>query len=119
MSCEYRIMLNNFTIGLNEVQLGIVAPQWFIASMQNTIGPRQSELALTTGTLFKTEEALKVGLIDEIATDKNDGLQKAEKFFTRFAKVSPAARALTKKSLRGKDIQVCVFFYLFFLYTTY
>ena len=29
MSCEYRVMLPKFTIGLNETQLGIVAPTWF------------------------------------------------------------------------------------------
>jgi len=105
LSCEYRIMLNNFTIGLNETQLGIVAPQWFIASMRNTIGLRQSEVALTTGRLFKTDEALNVGLVDEIAASKEEGLQKAELFLQRFARIPPTARALTKQSLRGGDIQ--------------
>lgn len=105
MSTEYRIMLNNFTIGLNETQLGIVAPTWFEATMRNTIGTRQTELALTTGRLFKTDEALKVGLIDEIAADKNDGLAKAEEFIKRFAKIPPMARTLSKLQVRGGDIK--------------
>ncbi|XP_017780308.1 PREDICTED: enoyl-CoA delta isomerase 1, mitochondrial-like [Nicrophorus vespilloides] len=105
MCCEYRVMVNNFTIGLNETQLGIVAPKWFIASMQNTMSKRDAEIALTSGRLFTTEEALKVGLVDEIASDKEDALAKAEKFFARFAKVNPLARQLTKASLRGEDLQ--------------
>lgn len=104
MSCEYRVMVPNFTIGLNETQLGIVAPGWFIASMHNTIGKRQTELALTKGQLFSTDEALKLGLIDEVATDKNDAIGKAKKFFEGFAKVHPLARQLTKMSLRKNDL---------------
>ncbi|KAF2879917.1 hypothetical protein ILUMI_26246 [Ignelater luminosus] len=105
MSCEYRIMLNKFTIGLNETQLGIVAPPWFIKTMQNTISKRDTELALTTGRLFKTEEALKVGLIDEIASDKAQALSQAEAFLNRFEMIPPIARAYTKTYLRGADIQ--------------
>lgn len=105
MCTEYRVMLNNFTIGLNETQLGIVAPSWFAATMLNTIGTRQTELALTTGRLFKTEEALKVGLIDEIASDKNDGIVKAEAFIKKFARIPPIARTLSKRAVRGKDIK--------------
>lgn len=109
MSCEYRTMVNNFSIGLNETQLGIVAPTWFIATMKNTIGFRQTELALTTGRLFSTEEAKSVGLIDEIATDKNDAILKAEAFLQKFTNIPPLARSLTKSSVRGKDIQVITY----------
>ncbi|KAG5872632.1 hypothetical protein JTB14_003720 [Gonioctena quinquepunctata] len=76
LSCEYRVMAKNFTIGLNETQLGIVAPTWFISSMKNVIGHRQSELALTT----------------------------AETFLKRFARIPPFARSMTKKWLRQKTI---------------
>ncbi|XP_008190991.2 enoyl-CoA delta isomerase 1, mitochondrial [Tribolium castaneum] len=105
LSCEYRIMLNNFTIGLNETQLGIVAPQWFIASMRNVIGTRQTELALTSGNLFSTDEALKIGMIDEVAASKEDGIARAEKFCGRFARIPPIARARSKLGVRGADIQ--------------
>lgn len=63
MSCEYRVMVGGkYTIGLNETALGIVAPPWFQDTMRNTISPRTAELALTLGTLFSADEALKVGL---------------------------------------------------------
>lgn len=63
MCCEYRVMLPKFTIGLNETQLGIVAPSWFQASMKNILPPRVTEMALTLGTMFTTEEALKVSCL--------------------------------------------------------
>lgn len=99
-------MVNNYTIGLNETKLGIVAPFWFVASMKNVISHRESELALTSGRLYKTDEALKVGLIDETAENKDDALAKAEKFFARFDAVNPIARLLTKQELRGETIKV-------------
>lgn len=105
MSCEYRVMLPKFTIGLNETQLGIMAPSWFMATMKNTVSQRVAESALTAGTLFTTEEALKAGLIDEIGIDKADALKKCEIFLGRFKKISPVARALTKQQFRMKEIQ--------------
>lgn len=105
MSCEYRIMLNNFTIGLNETQLGITAPTWFVDTMRNTIGDRQTELSLTQGRLYQTEEALKIGLIDEIATTKEEGIQKAEQFLSTFARISPQARTASKLSIRGPILE--------------
>lgn len=73
--------------------------------MKNTIPLRTAEMALTSGTLFKTEEALKIGLIDEIAVDKADAVAKCETFLNRFKKIPPQARALTKQLFRNKEIQ--------------
>uniref|UniRef100_A0A2M4BW00 Enoyl-CoA delta isomerase 1, mitochondrial n=1 Tax=Anopheles marajoara TaxID=58244 RepID=A0A2M4BW00_9DIPT len=104
LCCEYRVMCPNFTIGLNETQLGIVAPTWFQASLRNTISRRESELALTLGKMYSTEEALKVGMIDEIAENKEKALERAVAFLNQFRKISPMARAMTKQALRSKDI---------------
>lgn len=105
MCCEYRVMLPNFNIGLNETQLGIVAPSWFMATMKNVLPLRTAEMALTLGTLFPTDEALRIGLIDEIAADKADAIAKCDKFLTRFKKIPTLARSLTKQHFRIKDIQ--------------
>lgn len=105
MSCEYRVMMPKFTIGLNETQLGIVAPLWFQATMKNTIPLRQAELALTTGRMFTTEQAQQIGLVDELATDKADALAKCEKFLESFRKIPREARAITKQSFRRREIE--------------
>jgi len=104
LSCEYRVMCPKLTIGLNETRLGIVAPVWFQSSMRNAISVRETEKALTLGKMYSTDEALKVGLIDEVAADKQDAIKRCEEFLLQFGKVSYDARAITKKNLRGKDI---------------
>ncbi|XP_063827816.1 enoyl-CoA delta isomerase 1, mitochondrial-like [Ostrinia nubilalis] len=105
MSCEYRVMVNGkFGIGLNETALGIVAPRWFMDTLCNVIPQRQAELALTTGRMFSVDEALKVGLIDETASDKADAIAKCKKFMAKFENIPPAARSLTKQKIRMDPI---------------
>lgn len=58
-------MCPNYTIGLNETRLGIIAPIFLRASLRNTISQREAEQALTLGTLYSTDEAFKVQLVIE------------------------------------------------------
>lgn len=104
-SCEYRVMLPNFTIGLNETKLGIVAPKWFMATYCNVLPRHVAEMSLTQGRMFSSEEALKSGLVDELAANKEEALAKCEQFFATFAKTNPFARAMTKQQFRSKDLQ--------------
>lgn len=53
-------MVRNYTIGLNETRLGIAAPFFFQSAFRNVLSKRDAEKALTLGTMFTTEEALKV-----------------------------------------------------------
>lgn len=88
ISCDYRVMVGGkFRIGLNETQLGIVAPYWFRDSMINTVGVRQTEMALQLGTLFSSEEALKIGLIDVEAPDQATANALAESKMKEFLKI--------------------------------
>ncbi|XP_064538315.1 enoyl-CoA delta isomerase 1, mitochondrial-like [Drosophila montana] len=104
-SCEYRVMLPKFTIGLNETKLGIVAPKWFMSSFLSVLPRREAERALNQGRMFTTEEALKIGLIDEVAISKDQALDKCAQFIGTFAKVNPLARSLTKQQLRAVELQ--------------
>lgn len=103
-SCEYRVMLPNFTIGLNETKLGIVAPDWFMSTFLNVLPRRTAEIALTQGKLFSTDEAHAAGLVDEVADTKEEGLAKCEKFIGSFAKVNPLARGITKQKFRKPQL---------------
>ncbi|XP_016979109.1 enoyl-CoA delta isomerase 1, mitochondrial [Drosophila rhopaloa] len=104
-SCEYRVMVPKFTIGLNETQLGIVAPKWFMATFLSVLPQREAERALNQGRMFTTEEALKVGLIDETANSKEEAIEKCSAFIGTFAKVNPLARSLTKQQFRAADLR--------------
>lgn len=103
--CDHRVMLPNYTIGLNETRLGMIAPRFFEYSFRNVLPSRVAERALTLGTLFTTEEALKIGLIDEVATDREDALARCAAFLAQFKAVSPLAAAMTKQSLRREGLE--------------
>lgn len=104
ISCDYRIMAPNYTIGLNETQLGIVAPFWFADVMLNTVGFRQTEMALQLGTLFKTEEALNIGLIDKVVPQE-EVLSAAQQEMQRWFKIPGFARQLSKTEMRRPTIE--------------
>ncbi|XP_077980037.1 enoyl-CoA delta isomerase 1, mitochondrial-like [Glandiceps talaboti] len=104
MSCDYRCMAKGkYTIGLNETKLGIVAPFWFIDSMKNTIGHRETEKALQLGTLYTADEALKIGLVDDVC-EPNDVLNHTKAEMSKWLKIPDHARILTKQAMRKETI---------------
>ncbi|XP_071796627.1 enoyl-CoA delta isomerase 1, mitochondrial-like [Asterias amurensis] len=97
LSCDYRVMAQGkFTIGLNEVQLGIVAPFWFQELMIRTCGERETEKALQLGTLYSPEEALKVGVVDEIVP-LEDVTSVARERLVKWLQIPDHARVLSKQ----------------------
>lgn len=106
LSCEYRVMLPNFTIGLNEAPVGIVPPEFVFACARNAISTRKAELALTLGTLFTSKEALEIGLVDELAKDNEDAIARCENFLLKFSKIPSSARAITKQNFRKEALDL-------------
>ncbi|XP_069726343.1 enoyl-CoA delta isomerase 1, mitochondrial [Phaenicophaeus curvirostris] len=101
LSCDYRIMVDNpkFSIGLNEAQLGIVAPFWFKDTFVNTVGHRVAERSLQLGSLHPASEAHKLGLVDELVPEEK--LQeKAVAVMAQWLALPDHARQLTKSMMR-------------------
>merc|ERR1712232_946437 len=66
-SCDYRVMAEGkFGIGLNETQLGIVAPPWFVDVLAPLMGPRRTDRMLQLGQLLSPQQALECGLVDRL-----------------------------------------------------
>ncbi|XP_050438360.1 enoyl-CoA delta isomerase 1, mitochondrial-like isoform X2 [Adelges cooleyi] len=106
MSCDYRVMVEpKYTIGLNETQLGIVAPKWFMDTMIAVIGQRNTEISLATGKMYTAQEALKIGLIDDSAPDRDSALAKGVDFLNRFKNISQWAFRSTKEMIRRPTVQ--------------
>ncbi|XP_050929723.1 enoyl-CoA delta isomerase 1, mitochondrial isoform X5 [Lates calcarifer] len=105
LTCDYRIMADNprYSIGLNETQLGIVAPFWFKDTMVNTVGHRTTELALELGLLYSPSEALKVGLVD-LLVPEDEVLTTATKTMTKWLAIPDHARQITKSMMRKPTI---------------
>lgn len=105
LTCDYRIMADNprYSIGLNETQLGIVAPFWFKDTMVNTVGHRTAEMALALGLLYSPSEALKVGLVDQLAPE-DQVLATATQTMAKWLAIPEHARQITKSMMRKPTI---------------
>lgn len=70
--CDHRIMAAGpFKIGLNEVRVGIPLPQSLHSVLSRVVGRRQAERLGVRGLLVGADEALAIGLVDELVeTDR-------------------------------------------------
>lgn len=60
----------------------------FQDTMVAVIGQRRTELSLTTGKMYTTDEALQIGLVDESLPDADTALKKGTQFLNNFQKIS-------------------------------
>ncbi|MCO5054160.1 enoyl-CoA hydratase/isomerase family protein [Thermomonas sp.] len=68
LCCDYRIFAEGpFRIGLNETQVGLVAPEGIQALLARVVGPHRAERLLVAGHMPEATEALAIGLVDELA----------------------------------------------------
>jgi enoyl-CoA hydratase/carnithine racemase len=59
------------TPGLNESAFGLNVPVFSVALMQDVIGTQAAYRAISLGTLFKSEEAQRLGFVD-VLTESTD-----------------------------------------------
>lgn len=65
--CDYRIMAEgDYVIGLNEVPVGIIVPEPIFDLYSFWLGQATAYRYLLEGKLLKPQEALQVGLVDEL-----------------------------------------------------
>ena len=66
--CDRRVMAEGpFRIGLNEVQVGIPLPPALFGALRRVVGRRTAERLGVAGAMISAEEALQVGLVDELS----------------------------------------------------
>lgn len=65
--CDYRVMAEGpYRIGLNEVQVGLIAPDCIQMALRRVVGAYRAERLLVSGALIDAEQALAVGFVDEL-----------------------------------------------------
>lgn len=65
--CDYRIAVTgNFKMGLNEVQVGLPVPSAILFAFARLIGNRLAQQYAVRGRLIPVDQALSVGLVDEL-----------------------------------------------------
>lgn len=73
LCCDYRIMARSpdparpYAIGLNEVQVGLIAPEGIQRLLRRVVGAHRAERLLVAGEMVPAERAAQIGLVDELA----------------------------------------------------
>ena len=68
LSCDARVMVDErkYRLGLNEVRMGLIPPMWLSRLLVDTVGQRRGEEMIQRSSMLSPEEALGVGLVDEL-----------------------------------------------------
>ncbi|HEY0335449.1 MAG TPA: enoyl-CoA hydratase/isomerase family protein [Stenotrophomonas sp.] len=72
LCCDYRVMARSvdaarpYAIGLNEVQVGLAAPEGIQRLLRRVVGPHRAERLLVAGEMVSAETAVQIGLVDEL-----------------------------------------------------
>jgi len=105
LACDYRIMAEGpYIIGLNEVPVGIIVPNSIFQLYSFWIGKAEATRSLLSGKLYQPEEALKVGLIDELV--KNESLlTTAERKIKKYIELESNTWSQSKLNIREELIQ--------------
>jgi len=75
---DFRVMCGgNYKTGLNEVQVGLVVAPVIKDALVRLLGPHPAEKILVPGTLLSTDQALDIGLVDELEEDPEATVNRA------------------------------------------
>jgi len=79
LACNYRILINDkaHVVGLPEVTLGLLPGGGGVIRLMWLLGVKKALDILTKGERYKPEDALTVGLVDELANSHNNMIDKA------------------------------------------
>jgi|WetSurMetagenome_2_1015567.scaffolds.fasta_scaffold71069_1 Delta3-Delta2-enoyl-CoA isomerase len=99
-SCDYRVMVTGKArISLNEINFGSSVFAGSAEMLKLLVGPRNAENVLYSGAMYSAEEALRMGLIDQVASEA-DLEDEAEKAARQYAAKDPDAFRSIKGLLR-------------------
>jgi len=102
--CDYRLMAEGeYIIGLNEIPVGIIVPEGIFKVYAFWIGKQKAYQYLLEGKLVKVNEALQIGLIDEVCLAEILMTQ-AEKKLKTYMQLNPATWSQSKLNLRQELI---------------
>jgi len=107
LCCDYRVMASGpFRIGLNETQVGLVAPEGIQHLMRRVTGPHRAERLLVAGELVDSERALAIGLVDELV-DIDSVTTRAHAWLECLLKL-PSKPMLTTRAIARADLRAAL-----------
>jgi enoyl-CoA hydratase len=97
LSCDIIVASDKARFGLPESGIG-VAPLWGIIRLANVVGNHKAKELMMTGDIISAEEALKIGLINQVVPHEKV-LQVAEEIARKIMTKAPLAIDLIKSSI--------------------
>ncbi|MGB8860839.1 MAG: enoyl-CoA hydratase-related protein [Ilumatobacteraceae bacterium] len=98
LACDYRIAGERAVFGQPEVLLGIIPGGGGTQRLARTVGRSRAKELMITGRQVKAEEALRIGLVDEVVA--GDALhERAVALAAEVAKGAVQAQALIKRAV--------------------
>jgi 3,2-trans-enoyl-CoA isomerase len=99
--CDWRVMAEgDYRIGLNEVPVGLVLPPVIMAGLRRLVGPRSAERLAVTGELVLPQEAVRVGLVDDLVPLERV-VDRAREWCERVLALPAEAMNLTRRDARA------------------
>lgn len=99
--CDWRVMAQGeYKLGLNEVQVGIPLPPVIVAALKRLVGARHAERLAVSGALLSPQEALDIGLVDEVASVEQV-VPRAQEWCLRMLALPSEAMTITRREARS------------------
>ncbi len=103
MSCDFRLIASKAKIGQPETCLGLIPGWGGTQRMTRYVGLGHVRRLLFSGVSIPAEEALQIGLVDEVVPTADDLDAALQKWFKMLATGSPAAVTRVKRALLSRD----------------
>ena len=98
---DYRIMpAGGFKTGLNEVQVGLVAPPPAQHALARLVGAHAAERVLVAGDMMTSEKALQIGLVDELTEAPDEVVPRALEWCEQILALPRHAMLTTRRMTR-------------------
>lgn len=108
LCCDYRVMARAadaaapFAIGMNETRVGLAVPDGVQHLLRRVVGRHRAERLLVAGALVPADDALHIGLVDELA-DPGDVVARALAWLEPLLRL-PRAPMLQTRALARADL---------------
>ena len=103
LACDFRIAVAKAKIGLPETTLGLMPGWGGTKRASRLLGPSRARRLIFGGGVLSAQDALEIGLIDEVVSDAADLGPAIERLFESMHRGGPRAIAMVKRSLATGD----------------
>ncbi|RMF85252.1 MAG: enoyl-CoA hydratase/isomerase family protein [Planctomycetota bacterium] len=103
LACDFRIATKNAKLGQPESRLGLIPGWGGTRRLVRLVGRSQALKLMLSGEHVDADEAARIGLIDEVVSDREELESILPRWYALMRQGSPKAIARIKRALLGAD----------------